>query len=61
MPDGKVGAVGAVPGVPLGAVADYSYVPQHLTLRPGDGLFLYTDGITEAENAGVSELETSER
>ena len=31
-------------------MADYSYVPQHLTLRPGDVLFLYTDGITEAEN-----------
>jgi serine phosphatase RsbU (regulator of sigma subunit) len=49
--DGKVDVVEAVPGLPLGAMADYSYVPQHLTLRPGDGLFLYTDGITEAENA----------
>jgi len=50
--DGKVQVLEAVPGLPLGAMADYSYVPQHLTLHPGDGLFLYTDGITEAENAG---------
>ena len=49
--DGKVAVLEAVPGLPLGAMADYSYVPQHLTLHPGDGLFLYTDGITEAENA----------
>ncbi len=49
--DGKVEVLEAVPGLPLGAMADYTYVPQHLTLRPGDGLFLYTDGITEAENA----------
>jgi serine phosphatase RsbU (regulator of sigma subunit) len=48
--DGGVGILEAAPGLPLGAMGDYSYVPQHLTLRPGDALFLYTDGITEAEN-----------
>lgn len=48
--DGKVDVVEASPGLPLGAMESYAYVPQHLTLRPGDGLFLYTDGITEAEN-----------
>jgi serine phosphatase RsbU (regulator of sigma subunit) len=49
--DGTVSVLEASPGLPLGAMGDYSYVPQHLTLRPGDALFLYTDGITEAENA----------
>jgi serine phosphatase RsbU (regulator of sigma subunit) len=48
--DGKVDVLEASPGLPLGAIEDYSYVPQHVTLRPGDALFLYTDGITEAEN-----------
>ncbi len=48
--DGEVEILEAAPGLPLGAMGSYSYVPQHLTLRPGDALFLYTDGITEAEN-----------
>jgi sigma-B regulation protein RsbU (phosphoserine phosphatase) len=35
-------------GVALGAMAGATYRTRQVTLRPGDGLFLYTDGITEA-------------
>ena len=28
-----------------------AYAARSLTLQPGDGLFVYSDGITEAENA----------
>ena len=54
--DGRVEVLEAAPGLPLGAMGDYAYVPQHLTLRPGDGLFLYTDGITEAEGEGQEQF-----
>lgn len=37
-------------GFVLGPVMDTAYVAQRLTLRPGDTLFLYTDGVTEAQN-----------
>ncbi|MEN9261599.1 MAG: SpoIIE family protein phosphatase, partial [Thermostichus sp. HHBFW_bins_43] len=39
-------------GFPIGLEADISaFVDQHeLFLEPGDGVVLYTDGITEAEN-----------
>jgi sigma-B regulation protein RsbU (phosphoserine phosphatase) len=30
-----------------------------MTLRPGDALFLYTDGITEAENADQTQFSMS--
>jgi serine phosphatase RsbU (regulator of sigma subunit)/pSer/pThr/pTyr-binding forkhead associated (FHA) protein len=49
--DGTVEVLEASPGLPLGALGTYSHVSRHMTLRPGDALFLYTDGITEAENA----------
>ena len=35
----------------LGIVADFEYKENSLVLRPDDALFLYTDGVTEAENA----------
>ena len=34
--------------MPLGMFADVSYTGHELTLHPGDTLFLYTDGLTEA-------------
>jgi serine phosphatase RsbU (regulator of sigma subunit)/CHASE2 domain-containing sensor protein len=38
-------------GPPLGIIDDISYVPRSIALAPGDMLLLYTDGVTEAENA----------
>lgn len=38
--------------IALGAVQDLSYTEKETMLTPGDSLLLYTDGITEAINAG---------
>jgi serine phosphatase RsbU (regulator of sigma subunit) len=40
-------------GFPIGLVGEIAaYIkPQTVQLRPGDGVVLYTDGLTEAENA----------
>src|SRR5581483_4021108 len=35
-------------GPPLGLVEGYTYPPGEVTLRPGDCLLLYTDGVTDA-------------
>jgi sigma-B regulation protein RsbU (phosphoserine phosphatase) len=37
-------------GTVLAALAETTYAAAKTTLRPGDGLFLYTDGVTEAMN-----------
>jgi sigma-B regulation protein RsbU (phosphoserine phosphatase) len=39
------------PGFVLGPMPDIVYKAERLTLKPGDTLFLYTDGVTEAQNA----------
>jgi serine phosphatase RsbU (regulator of sigma subunit) len=49
-----------VGGPPLGIVETARYVPQIVTLAPGDLLFLYSDGVTEAENP-TSDLFGAER
>jgi serine phosphatase RsbU (regulator of sigma subunit) len=49
-----------VGGPPLGVVETAKYAPKTVTLAPGDLLFLYSDGVTEAENP-KSELFGSER
>ena len=36
--------------IPLGIMADWQYTSQSVTLKPGQTLFVYTDGLTEAEN-----------
>ena len=37
-------------GIALGVLSDLSYAETTIPLDPGSSLFLYTDGITEAEN-----------
>lgn len=49
--DGKVEAVKLKKSLPLAAMEDAIYHNGYLTLEHGDRLLLYTDGITEAENA----------
>ena len=40
-----------VPNLPLGVAGDMSFTEQELDLAYDDALFLYTDGLNEAENA----------
>lgn len=47
-------------GFVLGPMPDSQYTNEVLTLLPGDTLFLYTDGVTEATNAQL-ELYSEER
>lgn len=39
------------PNLPLGVLAGFTYEEQSTQLKDGDTLFLYTDGLTEAENS----------
>jgi len=39
-----------IPGIVLGPMPDAVYTTEEMIMRPGDTLFLYTDGITEAKN-----------
>jgi len=48
--DGLIEKLSARSGLPLASVADASYRGHAATLRPGDTLLLYTDGVTEAQN-----------
>jgi len=48
------------PGLMLGFMDGTQYVQDETTLQKGDVLFLYTDGVTEAENPGKQQL-TEER
>lgn len=36
-------------GIALGVMPDFSYSENEVTLEPGDRIFLYTDGVPEAE------------
>ena len=50
--DGSVEWIRPRSGLALAAVAGATYRLHRLKLGPGDGLVLYTDGVTEAQNAG---------
>jgi sigma-B regulation protein RsbU (phosphoserine phosphatase) len=43
-----ISSVAGAHGKPLGIRPDFTYQTESFTLHPGDGLFVYTDGITEA-------------
>ena len=49
--DGTVEYVNSVPDIALVVKEDLSYNTQTLDLRPGDTLFMYTDGVTGARNS----------
>jgi sigma-B regulation protein RsbU (phosphoserine phosphatase) len=38
------------PNIPAGVLPGWQYTDQHLQLKTGDSLFLYTDGLNEAED-----------
>jgi serine phosphatase RsbU (regulator of sigma subunit)/pSer/pThr/pTyr-binding forkhead associated (FHA) protein len=57
--DGTVSALDARPGPPLGALASHTYAPGSHVLRPGEGLVLYTDGITEAEAGTLEQFQAA--
>lgn len=37
--------------IAIGVFDGFEYQKEEITIRPGEGVFLYTDGVTEAENA----------
>ena len=47
---GTVKMLEVIPNLPLGVMQGMEYAAQEVLLRKGDTLFLYTDGLTEAEN-----------
>jgi sigma-B regulation protein RsbU (phosphoserine phosphatase) len=49
--NGSVEVLESKPGLALGVMPKFRYPLQQTTLAPGDALFLYTDGVTEATNA----------
>jgi serine phosphatase RsbU (regulator of sigma subunit) len=46
-------------GPPLAIMDDMNYSARAITLAPGDMLFLYTDGVTEAENPQLAQFESA--
>lgn len=51
MANGKWQMTNVFANLPLGIIADFPYQAQSAQLSHGDLLFLYTDGLTEAENS----------
>ena len=64
--DGTARPIKTVPNLPIGVSADMHFVQQEMALPSVSSLFLYTDGLTEAEDAahnlfGESRLEDAAR
>lgn len=49
-PDGHVSFLEFNTQIFAGVIEDFTYVDEEITLEKGSKLFLYTDGVTEAEN-----------
>jgi len=50
-PNGACTRIQTLPNLPVGVMKNYAYTEQTITLPATNGLLLYTDGVTEAENA----------
>ena len=48
--DGSVEPLPVESNLPVGVMEDSTFAQQQTTVRPGTSIFLFTDGITEAEN-----------
>ena len=60
--DGHVSTLSCDANIPVGVVSGWHYTAQHLQLKAGDSIFLYTDGLSEAEDSlhqqfGVSRIQ----
>jgi len=55
--DGKVKQLENIGGLLLGAVKDVEYESKIIMLQPGERIFFYTDGITEAFNSDNEEFD----
>lgn len=53
---GAVEKISEVGGIPLGLLDNIGYTGSCVQLEPGDALFLYTDGVPEANNAADEEF-----
>lgn len=42
--------------IPVGVMSDWQFSSQQTTINPGQTVFLYTDGLTEAENANLEQF-----
>lgn len=49
-PNGEVALLNVLPNIPIGVFPGFSYRGQNAVIPSGTTLFLYTDGLTEAEN-----------
>jgi len=58
--DGSAQTLDMTDGIALGVMEEMEYQMKKITMQPGDGLFLYTDGVTEAFNA-AGEMFTDQR
>ena len=50
-PDETVTFMTVHPNIPAGSFVDFKYISQQMQIEKGSTLFLYTDGLTEAENS----------
>ncbi|MGO4543407.1 PP2C family protein-serine/threonine phosphatase [Paenibacillus sp. 2TAB23] len=57
--DGTVIPIKLPKGIPLGSFPEFTYRDQTIALDRGDRFVLYTDGITEAENALQEQYSTN--
>ncbi len=57
--DSRIEVVPKTGNIVLGIQPDHAYHNNRIQLMPGDTLFLYTDGITEAENSKCEEFTES--
>lgn len=55
--NGQVKRVNPKPGLVLGPFEDVPYTSESMVLEPGDGLFVYSDGVNEAMNRVNEEYE----
>ena len=54
--EGEVSLLPVCPGVVVGVIADLTFKHDSIRLAPGDALFLYTDGVTEAMNPAAKQF-----
>ena len=53
--DVRCSMLSTIPNLPIGAMPDKEFVGQEIMITPGTTIFLFTDGLTEAENASFSQ------